>query len=202
MKYRIQNDEGIWLDEKAFTGIFLEMLKNQLAPYIDMVGGAGTIIVDSTLTEALSIEDEFGVKLLSFNSITGEVLDKDGNVIVGGIVTSPMKFAYADGSAQTNSLGYAAIARFGFDGSTAVGTPIQINAVASTSATSYSIRIVDITNGSLVIAELTGQTNATPTIIDLGTITNIDAGAAIWEVQMLKAGGGGFTALDSLSIKF
>tara|TARA_R110002126_G_scaffold153682_2_gene300806 strand:- start:53 stop:679 length:627 start_codon:yes stop_codon:yes gene_type:complete len=70
-KYRIQNEEGVWLDEKAFTGIFLEMLKNQLAPYIDMVGGAGSIIVDSTISNALTIEDEFGDALLVFNGVTG-----------------------------------------------------------------------------------------------------------------------------------
>jgi len=77
---------------------------------------------------------------------------------------------------------------FQFRGSTTLGTPSVIEIVADQSSTSSDIRIYDTTN-SLEICTL-NFTNETSSILDLGTLSNIDADAAIWEVQYKEDGSG------------
>jgi len=108
-----------------------------------------------------------------------------------------------DHQATTTSPTYQVLNRIIFAGSSFYGAiPASIKAIAfMTGATSYSIRVVDLTNGGLVVAEQTGLVNTTPAIIDLGAITNIPAGDAIFEVQMLRVGSGG-QAADVQAIEF
>lgn len=84
---------------------------------------------------------------------------------------------------------YTVVYRFSYPGSTAAGTIQTVTAIAYQLGTStYSIRVQDITNGT-TIAEATGQTNNTPAIIDLGTISNVPTGAAVFELQQNKTAG-------------
>jgi len=105
--------------------------------------------------------------------------------------------------AETKSATYETVAAFIFEGSTALAAITSIKAIASADgSTSADIRVFDATN-SLVIAELTGFTNATPEIINLGSISNVPAGEALFELQMLRDGGGGDRGLcSSLQVKF
>lgn len=115
-------------------------------------------------------------------------------------VGKEMKFSFAIGAARSNTASYEVLARFDFDGSTAIGVPTFIKAIAYTTATNYDIRIYDVTN-ALVIAEQVGKTNVIPAIFDMGALNNIPTAPSIWEVQLLR-NGGGFAELDSLSVKF
>ncbi len=55
-------------------------------------------------------------------------------------------------------------------------------------------KLIDITNDT-TIAEVADQTgNTTVTLVDLGTLSNLSAGAAIWEFQFKKSSGVGGTA--------
>ena len=95
---------------------------------------------------------------------------------------------------STSNAAYTTMARFVYEGSIDVGTPIVMKIIAATpDATSYDLRIFDVTN-TLTIAEVTGQVNTTPVVVDLGTISNIPTGAAVFEVQLLRTGTGGQTA--------
>lgn len=208
MKYRIQNEEGIWLDEKAFTGIFLEMLKNQLAPYIDMVGGAGTIIIDSSIPNAFSIEDEFGQKFFSINPITGQILS-DGNPL--GV--SSNLIAFADGTPTAggisinlpNPAGVNAIAScFEFKGSTSEGTPTSIDIVldANSASPTHSVEIYDITNAQS-IGSVTGRSVTGKSILTINTLANIPTSPAIFELRLRKDAAGAVTVIvSSLSINY
>jgi len=105
--------------------------------------------------------------------------------------------------AETKSATYETVAAFIFEGSAALAAITSIKAIASADgSTSADIRIFDATN-SLVIADLTGFTNATPEIIDLGSISNVPTGEALFELQLLRDGGGGDRGLcSSLQVKF
>lgn len=116
------------------------------------------------------------------------------------LVSREMKFSYANGAATVAASGYTALARFDFPGSTAVGTPASIKVIAFTSSTDFDLRIQDITNAT-TIAEVIDQVNPDPSIIDMGALSNVDTSPAIWEIQMLRTGGG-TAELNAASIKF
>lgn len=76
------------------------------------------------------------------------------------------------------------LSRFCFPGSTKRGTPSTIKIIAYTDAGKFfDMRIQDVTNAN-TICEVTNQTNTAPAIIDMGTISNIPAGEAIFELQL------------------
>jgi hypothetical protein len=100
------------------------------------------------------------------------------------------------GSANT----YSTEARLIWSGSDKVGVPVSISALLSTSNTGY-IRIYDVTN-ALTVAELVAFTGTTPTIRDLGALTNVSSAPAVWEIQLRKSGGGANTTCFGLNIEF
>jgi len=77
-----------------------------------------------------------------------------------------------------------------FPGTTKMGTPTKIygNAYKESNPTSYNLRIQDITNGQ-TIASVTGLTNTTEAIQDLGALSNLPTGQARWELQVQRVGG-------------
>jgi len=95
---------------------------------------------------------------------------------------------------KTGSNSFIIVAKIRFKGSTAVGTPTAIKAVGLRS----TIKIFDFTN-SLTIAE-GGNTSTTSVIFDLGTISNIPTGEAVFEVQLKK--NGGEAKMSALSLDF
>lgn len=94
---------------------------------------------------------------------------------------------------QSSSLTYERVAAFPFPGIAIIPSLSKINALVrrNGAAESVSIRIYDATNAK-VIAEATGITTLDETAItDLGTISNLPAGEATFEIQLLKVGGPG-----------
>jgi hypothetical protein len=87
-----------------------------------------------------------------------------------------------------SSSSYSVLASFIYGGSTAVGAPTYMKAILHTSATSGDIKIFDSTNAQTIATK--NFTNSTKLIIDLGTLSNIPTGEAIFEVQMKRTGGG------------
>ncbi len=63
------------------------------------------------------------------------------------------------------------------------------------------IRVYDVTN-SQVICEKIDITSGTPVVIDLGTISNLPTGAAVWEVQLLGTGGGSKARCSNANLLF
>lgn len=91
----------------------------------------------------------------------------------------------------TKNATYTFATRFIYMGSTTTGIPTTALVIGGVDSTAtMSIRIFDITN-SLTIAEVTDVTVITPSIINLGTISNIPTGQAIFELQILKSAGPG-----------
>ncbi len=124
----------------------------------------------------------------------------------GGAGKQTFEISWAAGTSNgvdTTNGAYTVVATFIFAGTTSIGSPTSIKAICETDATtSADIRIQDVTNVQ-TIAELTGWTDASPAIKDLGTISNLPSGEAIWEVQIFRTGTGGqFARAYSLCVEF
>lgn len=94
---------------------------------------------------------------------------------------------------QTTSGTYERVGAFVFPGTDIVASLSKINAIVrrNGAATSASIRIYDVTNVN-VIAEATGITTTDETVFtDMGAISNLPSGEAMFEIQMLRVGAGG-----------
>jgi len=73
------------------------------------------------------------------------------------------------------------------------GTPTKIKVIGRVSnaeTTTLGVRIVDLANGSAVVAERTNINSTSPQIWDLGTLSNLSASETIWELQVERASGG------------
>jgi hypothetical protein len=107
--------------------------------------------------------------------------------------------------ARTFSASYETLATMHFAGSTIRGTPSKMKVVAhkTSTITSYNIKIVDITNANTIV-ESTGNTDTVPSIVDLGALSSIPAGEAIFEIQAHRVGGSGGTdvRLYAFTIEF
>ena len=134
----------------------------------------------SNLTSTPAIGD-----VLTATSVNGDV----DWITPGGF--APWRVGYANDSAESTSTSYTIVSELIFAGTTMLGTPTTIKAILEmTGATNMDCRIFDVTN-ALVIAEKLGNVVAIATIVDLGTLSNLSAGEAIWEVQVRRTGGTG-----------
>jgi hypothetical protein len=97
----------------------------------------------------------------------------------------------------TSSASYTSFAQLIFRGTATLGNPTAIKLVAWVSANAYDVRVVDITN-ALTIAEKIGSTNTASAIINLGTLSNLSSGEAIWDLQARVTGG----VLPTLRMRF
>lgn len=109
----------------------------------------------------------------------------ESGMVSGGVATLNGVAAPQLSSSQT---AYKILAKFIFSGTVETGVPNAISILAFTSAASGDIRIFDSTN-ALTIAEK-NLTNATQEILDMGSLTNLPGGEAVFEIQGKKTGGG------------
>lgn len=108
-------------------------------------------------------------------------------------------------SFTSTSTSYVQAGVFRFGGTTALGTPTNIRAIGAKDAspTSWDVRIFDLTN-ALEIAEATGNTGTVAELVDMGALSNLSAGEAMWEVQLKRTGGTGGSEIHvhSISVVF
>lgn len=102
---------------------------------------------------------------------------------------------------SSSTIGWTVKAYILFPGTTNWKTPTAIDLLAwRTSGTnSIGFRIEDVTNAN-VICSITGITDAVPTQQDMGTLSNLSAGEAVWEIQVLPAGNPGVGAIAAIHI--
>jgi len=79
---------------------------------------------------------------------------------------------------------YTILSRFIFKGTTVLGSPnnIKVSAHVKTVLKPGDVRIYDSTNAQ-VVCEKTGINSLIPTIVDLGTLSNLPSGESIFEIQ-------------------
>jgi len=114
-------------------------------------------------------------------------------------------FDYTFTKLETEEASYTASGVIAYPGSDVEGAPQKISAVCGKQGgtTTFSVRLYDKTN-ALVIAKQTNQADNYPILLDLGAITNVPEGPAIWEVQIKKTAGdaGKVVTIASLVMEF
>lgn len=85
-----------------------------------------------------------------------------------------------------------------FRGTSAMGTPTSMKVTAwADSGGTCAVRVYDVTN-SKVICSNESITNTVKTAIDLGALSNLPTGEAVWEIQIYrKVGSGGIKVYAS-----
>lgn len=85
---------------------------------------------------------------------------------------------------RARSTSYTVLAHIPFPGSDRVGAveSIKIACQADSASGNYTVRIYDRTN-SQTVCETTVAEDSDMAIVDLGTISNVPVGLAIWELQ-------------------
>jgi len=110
----------------------------------------------------------------------------------------------ADPYVTTSSSTYDVMSKFRFAGTDKLGTAIKIyvNAWRVSGAGTVDVRIFDATN-VIAIAELTGITSTLDTnLVDLGVLSALPTGAAVFEIQGRRVGGGTTLGISTVNVEF
>ena len=114
-----------------------------------------------------------------------------------------VKFTNRNGApSQTNSSVFGVRGIVMYDGTDTDNTITKIQAIVQTTAgsTTGQVQVFDSTNSNIIATSaIFGPVGGglPPTIIDLGTISNLPTGQAIFEVQLRRASGGGNAQLHT-----
>lgn len=106
---------------------------------------------------------------------------------------SPIVVMFGGGTdphADTSNATYTSIGVFLFGGTTDLGTPsaVSVTGFKDVNPTFWEWRLLDITNAT-TIAEVTGNTGTVPEISTDSSLTNLPAAAALFDLQLRRAGG-------------
>jgi len=150
----------------------------------------GTNLSGTNTGDQTSIVGITGTKAQYNTSLTDGDFLYEGNAF-REVSLSWHRTGYADfGLAQADDV-YVTEAQYTWSGTDARPTPtnrtIYIQAfVEAGSMSSGSFRIIDITNSNNVICEITDITSTTNAIYDVGTLSNLSTGQAVWALQLLN----------------
>jgi hypothetical protein len=124
---------------------------------------------------------------------TGE----DVQIDAGGAVTIDLVVADLESGegagVRVGETSFQALMHYIWRGSVVHGAPTKIKIVAYAEGgvgKEIDIRIVDLTNGSAIVASVQ-VANTAFGIVDMGTLSNLSRGEALWEVQGKRTVGGG-----------
>jgi len=116
---------------------------------------------------------------------------------LSGELADPQKqkaLAFGGDPLSTQQTSYTTFYHFIFPGTTKMGTPTAIKVLLAEagSPTSVSVRIRDITNSNTIATQtgLTPSTYPNIDVQDMGSLSNLPSGEAIFLVEALRSGGG------------
>lgn len=120
-------------------------------------------------------------------------------------INSSLPLSFRFDPVTTTSTSYNVFGSFIYRGLNTDNTISTMLAIVTTSTTTTTgqVRVIDFTNGSVVIAESAtfGPTNGAQIVINLGTISNLPTGQAIFQIQLRRVAGGGSTNAGLVSLQ-
>ena len=201
-------DDSTWQDQGDIVDIKWASLEDKPNSSVENIDDAVTKKHDK-LHNLNAIADHNGVagaienNLISFNA---NGLPKDTGHKTAEINIAKNIVITLCGNTEnyifTNNLFYTTFNAFCFCGTVIAGIPTNIKIIAhiEKAEDSCSVRIYDVTN-SKVICEKTGIVNLTSEVIDLGTLSNLPIGNAVFEIQA-KSTDGDEIRISSLAINY
>ncbi len=146
---------------------------------------------------------------IDFNGTDFNVVDNGDNSATISIAkkqTLNFTFQTRNGdSKSTNTTTYAPVARFIFEGSTALAVPtkIYVNSWQAAQAGSQGkVRVYDLTNSQLIAESALITSTSSTNIVDLGAISNVPTGRAIWAIEHQGNGENKDNFISSMSVEF
>ncbi len=171
----ISGDFTSGLDSRQFH---TEIDNSSIVPVLQDVGIVGNNVT-ITFDSGLSAGEETTLDTLISNHVPNNYQTLNST-----------NWNYAD--SQTYYSTYTRVSSYDFPGTDYTGSLRRIVAYCykDSAVTNFDLRIYDTTNEQ-TICEVTNQTNTDPnSSLDMGTISNLSTGSALWEVQCKKNGGG------------
>ena len=99
-----------------------------------------------------------------------------------------------------SSTAYTPVGLFEYAGTAEIFAPTQVTALVGRSSSGITgVRVYDTTNAQ-VIAEVILSLTGDPISVDLGAVSNLPAGAAVFEFQVSRIGGGGSVLAAGLTM--
>jgi len=147
-------------------------------------GGVNEVVV-ADISDAVTHKDLTNNPHTVTSAQVGAYTQAEVNTLVNGAKCIEVTMSgNANNYLFAKSATYAVITRFIFKGTTKLGSPTNIKVIAhvKTAAKTGDVIIYDSTNAN-AICEVTGISSLVPTIIDLGTLSNLPSGEATFEVQ-------------------
>ena len=147
---------------------------------VDINGESSATVASGDEILIADVDDSNNIKKVTAQSIA----DLFSVTSVNDMDFSFFAQKHSDGIIIPETSVFVFAARFIFRGTTLVGTPTSISVcyLVEDASNAASVKIFDATN-SLAIAEVGSLVSTTPDIADLGTISNLPTGAAIFEIQ-------------------
>lgn len=151
-------------------------------------------------TEVNPTQDYLSAKGIAFNNSdnttitesSGEVFHKDVFRTTPKTLRELVNFdsySYAPAISSNNN-SYTIVGRIHFLGTTYYKSPVKIQAIMQTSVGVIgNIRLYDVTNAKVIVEKTGIPANTSPTIFDLGVISNLPVSEAIFEIQMQRTSG-------------
>jgi hypothetical protein len=191
---------GFTEDSATISGAVGVTTNDVLGGFSGLTSGATYYVSQDTAGEITSTKPSSGIIISVGVAKTSEELDihiyrqssetasgtssKSLAVVINGYGSE----AYKASSSDT----YEVATYFIFPGSNDAGIPTAVKAVAIiNTAPAFDIKIHDYTNNT-DIAEVIGSTNDNAgNLVDLGTLSDIPTGPAMWEVHIRRNGGTG-----------
>jgi hypothetical protein len=130
------------------------------------------------------------------SAATGAAVWKSTTAAASATIDQAIPFAKVNSKSDS----YVTVGCFVFRGSSVMGTPSSIHAIAGVQvASGYSARVYDVTNSQTICEKVQGS-ESFPSVVDLGSISNVPTGAAVWEFQLKRDGGTGNSDVEAASI--
>jgi hypothetical protein len=176
---------GVGIAKKLFIG---DSITNNVSATFTITGGTSNFVIQPNATNGniSLVTTGTGRANVSFDPVAANDIANKNYVDRSRIFTLSFATSSSNYVQVNSSATYTAVADFIFPGTSVIGTPTAFLIEASMSATNANRfmrwRIFDVTN-ALVVCTSASTNSSTMAIINMGVISNVPSGQAIFQIQ-------------------